>query len=166
MALTTTVAGASSDSYCTAAEADTLVAWKGSDAWTNASTATKESVLKAAVSVLDELLYRDSRSSFDQALRLPTTCMTDTSGDYYIPERVKRAQAYLAVYMLEDPDLFAGGSSVKQVSVPGGFSVTFGGGDGTGRESLPGDVLALIDRYLWKHGPTSREWDSAARRWQ
>lgn len=165
MALTTTVAGASSDSYATVVEADSYVEWRGSDAWENAIDATKEGVLKAAVSVLDELNYQDPRSDSDQALRLPTALMTNSSGDYYIPERVKRAQAYLALYMLENPDMLAGSDGVKQVSVPGGFSITYGDDGGNGL-SLPHDVLMLIDRYLWKGGPTTRQWNSAARRYE
>jgi len=164
MALTTTAAGASSDSYCTVAEADTLVGWRGSDAWTNASDATKEGVLKAAVSVLDELNYEYPKTDTDQALRLPTTSMTNSDGDYYIPERVKRAQAYLAMYMLEDPDMFSGMAGLSQVSVPGGFSVTMAGG-GSRTWKLPDDVYGLIRRYLWVAGPTTRYWDSAKRGW-
>lgn len=165
MALDTTVAGTSADSYATVLEADSYVSWKDSDAWDNATTGTKEAVLKAAVAVLDELYYQDPRSDIDQALRLPTALMTDSDGNYYIPERVKRAQAYLALYMLQNPDEFSGTDNVKQVSVPGGFSVTLG--DETGRGvKIPNDVLQLIDRYLWKGGPTTRYWNSAARRYE
>lgn len=164
MALTTTVAGASSDSYCTVSEADALVGWRGSDAWDNASDATKEGVLKAAVSVIDELKYQQPVTDGSQALRLPTVSMVDDDGDYYIPERVKRAQAYLAMYLLEDPDMLSAGGGVSQASVPGGFSVTFSGAGGQG-VTLPHDVVMLLDRYLWKWGPTTRYWDSARRTW-
>lgn len=164
MALTTTVSGASSDSYATVIEADSYLSWRDLDSWENATEARKEGVLKAAVWILDELLWEYPKASLTQALRLPMSNMTDTNGDYYIPERVKRAQAYLAAYLLEDPDLMAGNSSTKQVSVPGAFSVTMQ--DAPGGSMLPADVMHLIDRYLYKGGPTGSEWDSAARRWK
>lgn len=161
MALTTTVSGASSDSYATVVEADSYVAWKNNDAWENATEATKEGVLKAAVAVIDELLYEFPRADTDQALRFPTTAML-SDGSYYVPERVKRAQAYLALHMLNDPDMFSGSDNVKQVSVPGAFSVTMGG-SASGRDSLPEDVERLLDRYFYKGGPTTRYYDSARR---
>lgn len=166
MALTTTVAGASSDSYATVVEADGFVGWKGSDAWTNASTATKEGVLKAAVAVMDELPYEFAKSDTAQALRFPTVQMYQ-SGAYYIPTKVKRAQSYLALALLEDPDLMAGNGEVRQVSVTGGFSVTMkdGGNDGPLDYGLPGEVIDLLKNYLWKSGGVQRSWDSARRGW-
>ena len=163
MALTVEVAGASSDSYATLVEAESYVAWRNSAAWDAATDDTKEGVLKAAVAIIDELHYRDPKSSTTQALRFPTS-NTQSSGSYYVPERVKRAQAYLALYLLEDPDLVSGTGNVRQVSVPGGFSVTMAESD-LGGMQLPADVMQLLDRYLWKYGQTHREWDSARRGW-
>jgi len=163
MALTVNVAGASSDSYATVAEADTFLAWRGSDAWTDASTASKEGVLKAAARYMDELHYEYPKSDTDQALRLPVSTMRE-DGAYYVPDRVKEAQAIFALRLLEDPDLMAGGSGVSQVSVPGAFSVTYGdGGAGRSRGGVPEEVLGLLDRYLWKSGPRYSSWNSAGR---
>lgn len=166
MALTTTVAGASSDSYASLAEAETFVGWKGSDAWDAASDATKEAALKAAVSVMDELLYEFPKTSTDQALRFPTVQMY-TNGAYYIPERVKRAQSYLALALLEDPDLLSSNGNVRQVSVTGGFSVTMKDDDSDGPldYGLPTEVMQLLSRYILTHGGVQRSWDSARRGW-
>lgn len=160
MALTTTVAGASSDSYCTVAEADTFVAWKQSATWTAASDATKESVLKAAVSVMDELKLRYQRATSTQALRWPTGAHYDSSGTLYIPERVKRAQAYLGLLLLEEPDARGSDERVKSVGVSGSFSVTFADGG----QSLPTEITELLEKDLFRSGAVgSGEWDSARR---
>jgi len=157
MALDVTVGTATSTSYATVAEADTIVAWKGSDAWTNAIDATKESALTAAVSFMDTIAYELPRVTTGQALRLPTTSMYDNDGTLIVPERVKEAQSYLALALLEDPNIMGGGGSgpVSEVSVPGAFSVTFqdSSEDTLG---LPREVYARLERYILRSGiPTS-----------
>jgi len=166
MALVTTVAGASSDSYASVAEADALLGWRDSDAWENAEDATKEAVLKAAARYMDRNLYwRGAKADSDQAMRFPSEYHVDSSGDFVIPERIKEAQAVFAMRLLEDPDLMSGGGTVKQVGVPGGFNVTFGGESGTSGSGVPDEVLAMVDQDLWKSGPNYTQWDSARRGW-
>ena len=160
MALVVTVAGASSDSYATLVEADAFLAWRGSAAWSAAVDATKEGVLRAAVAVMDEELYKDGKSDSDQALHFPTTG-TYKDGAYFVPDRVKRAQSYLAMYLLEDPNMLSGVEGVTKVSVPGGFDVQMAGGGDAG--GLPNDVMDLLNRYLLKSGSVARVWNSARR---
>ena len=160
------VAGTSSVTYCTVAEADAFLAWRGSDAWSNATDDTKEGVLEAAVRVLDELPYRWSKSDSTQALRFPTVTNTDDDGNYVIPDRVKEAQAEMALAMLEDPDLLTGSGDIKQVAVPGAYSVTMQDrGNGLTPFPVPEAVLMRLKRYLFTHGPVAKAWDSALRGW-
>jgi hypothetical protein len=117
---------------------------------------------------MDELLYADPISTAGQALRFPTSRMRNTSGTLVIPDRVKRAQTYLAMHLMEDPDLIAGDMGTRQVSVTGGFSITTKEDTSSGPLDypLPNDVLSLLTRYLYTGGPIGRvQWDSAKRGW-
>jgi len=165
MALDVTVAGASADSYCTVAEADAFVGWKAVSAWDNASTTTKEGALKAAVRLMDELPYLGAKSDTAQALRFPSGYLTDSNGNFYIPTRIKEAQALLALALMENPSLDDGERDVQSISVAGSFSVNYGKADARElMDVLPNSVLRRLDRYLWKSGPGPyREWDSARR---
>lgn len=166
MALTVTVAGASSDSYATEAEADDFLVIKQSATWTNASTALKEAALKTAAALMDELPYRYPKSSTTQALRFPTSDNYE-SGSYVINDRIKRAQSYLALQLLESGGSLSGGSGdVDSVAVTGSFSVKFAT-ESVGLFDLPQEVESLLGRYLWKSGPSGgpRVWDGASRAW-
>ena len=168
MALTVTVAGASSDSYATLVEANAAVGWKNSAWWGAAADADKEAVLVAAAQIMDSFMYKGSKSATTQALRFPSVGMT-SSGSLYIPDRIKRAQAYLALALGEDPDLMTGPAGISSVAATGSFNVTFSGGEGgggSGDPDLPPDVKRELNPWLWTHGPsTGGEWDSATRSW-
>ena len=166
MALTVTVAGASSDSYATEAEADAYLVIKQSATWTAASTALKEAALKTATALMDELAYKKASSSTSQALRFPLT-INFVSGSYVIPDRVKRAQSYLALMLLESPSAFAGVDNVSSVKVDGSWAINYDTSqEGAGFE-LPEEVHTLLNRYFWKSGASGgpRVWSAAARSW-
>ena len=165
MALTVTVAGATSDSYATEAEADAYLVIKQST-WLSGSTALKEAALKTAVALMDELAYKHSKSSTSQALRFPLT-INYVSGAYVIPDRVKRAQSYLALMLLESPSAFAGTDNVESVKVDGSWAINYDTSqEGAGFE-LPEEVHTLLNRYFWKSGASGgpRVWSAAARAW-
>ena len=131
--LTTTVGGASSDSYATTAEAETYFLKRlGAEAW-NASTATygsdaKEQALLAAMTFLESLNYLGSRASTTQALEWPrsgngrnrwldtaTTGLVDLRGRAWastvIPTPIKRAQYEMALSILQSPHVLEHGLS-------------------------------------------------------
>lgn len=127
MALITTVAGTSSDSYLSLSEANDLLwlfdhATKG--AWTASKTDCKEDALKKATADLDSLLwdgvrstqvqyigdvyvgpnnYRTNRNTHEfhtdsQALEVPRDFMQQEDGTYVIPREVKYACMIQAGY--------------------------------------------------------------------
>lgn len=164
MALDTTVAGASADSYVSVSDADDFVTYKQSDTWDNASTALKEAALKAARRALDALYWKRPRATDDQALRLPSAQMKLDDGSLYLPDEVQEAQALLGLALIEDPDLLSGTGAVESVSVSGAFSIKSRTAGVEGDE-LPAEVYRLIDRWLYKWGPDVTTWNSAARTW-
>jgi len=170
MALVVTVAGATSDSYATLAEAATFLDWRNNSVWDDASDATQELWLKAAARLMDLLPYTSQKSDTAQARRFPSSDMVNASGALYIPDRLKEAQCILAMALGQDPNLENGGGGAKSVSVTGSFSVTFGGG-GTESDSLiemlPNGFVERMKPWLLLYGPgPSREWSSAGRGWK
>jgi hypothetical protein len=147
------------------AEADTIVAFKGSAEWDAASTATKEGVLVEAAQRIDRLAFVGTKSATTQALAFPRTGGTDANGDLEIHQRIKRAQAFLALALLEDPDLFEGGCA-KTVSVTGSFSVTKGGSSGV-LGGYPESVTSELQPWIYRYGPgPSKAWNSARRSYE
>ena len=166
MALDSTVAGTTADSYVEDTdEADAILLWKANSKWTGSTVAVREAVLKEAAKVLDRLPTRFTKSAEAQSMQYPYAGMTNSSGTLIIHERIKRAQCYLALHLLQNPNLFSGGDDdVKQVSVSGSFSVTFGG-TGT-KNSIPEDVMNEMKPYLWVYGPgVGKAWSSSRRAW-
>lgn len=97
MSLTTTVAGATSDSYCTLAEfrehlyGDALEAWDAME-----TNAEREAYARRITDIIDMQEYRGDPYSTTQSLAFPMTYhyTTDTETDVdtpFIPPRVKKA---------------------------------------------------------------------------
>lgn len=164
MALITTVAGTTSDSYATVAEADLIVAYRGSAAWTAASSGTKETHLKAAADFLERLDYYGAKSVETQRLRFPSSHHQDAAGVLVVYAHIKRAQSFLAGFLLENPTSFDGaGSDADSVSVSGVFSVSGLSHQGS---ALPDLVMRELKPEFMTAGATGQgAWDWAGRTW-
>lgn len=171
MALTVTVAGATSDSYATVAEADAVFELTQDSTWTGASTANKEAALKRAAQIIDLGRYYGIKSAVTQALRFPSHYMRNSSGTLVVPAEIKRAQSLLALALLHEPNLLSGPpAGLSSVTIDGSASVSFGGSTGsTGDpadvfERLPASVKVEIRRHIWRSGPEPfYSWDPATR---
>ena len=165
MALTTTVAGATSDSYVSVADADTILDFKiqmGATDWDAAAAAKTEACLKEATKRIDRLPLAGSKSATTQALQFPRSDHTDADGNLEIRERIERACALLALALYEDPEQFDG-TAADSVSVPGSFNVSGLSGDPS---SLPADVLEELRPFLFNASPgPGKSWSSAGRGW-
>lgn len=95
------------NSLLSAADADLInLDYENSSDWTTASTAEKEQALRLATRYLDyHYTWLDYKTYSTQALQWPRLEMYDEDGNSIanniIPERVKRACAYLALKVIE-----------------------------------------------------------------
>ena len=106
MALDATVGGASSNSFVTVAAADTYMDTRMYNTdWTGATTATKESALVTATTLLNELIWRGTKASTAQYLEFPRNALVDQNGfsieNDVIPEQVKKATYELALDLVK-----------------------------------------------------------------
>lgn len=111
MALDATPGGAAADSYLTVAGADALSVddlGPEVDAWTAATTATKEKALKRATREIDAYLRSGwARYSSTQALRFPRARDVDAAGDPFIPVDLQRATYQQAIYVNRNATVLA-----------------------------------------------------------
>jgi len=130
--------------------------WRANTYWTNASTAVKEGVLKAAARLMDLLPYEAQKSDVAQARRFPSSNMTNSSGTLYIPEQLKEAQCILGLALLEDPSIESGDTDPQSISVSGSFSINYGASNSGGLsliERLPLGFLERMKPWLMLYGP-------------
>lgn len=103
MVLDATVGGSAANSYLSVATADLLNADRlGSfaDAWTAASTVTKEKALMQATADIDAFVRPGAVWDDDQLLLFPRLGDVDASAVPYLPSRVRQATYEQAVYLL------------------------------------------------------------------
>lgn len=109
MALDSTIAGSSANSYVTLAEANAYFTEsfnKTSWSATVPADSVKENLLKESTRIIDTYYdFIGQTSTSDQALKWPRTGVEDDNGRYYksdeIPSKVKIATYELAYYILE-----------------------------------------------------------------
>ena len=88
--------------YCTTTEADTYFERRlNKDAWTDASTADKETALKESTDIIDRLNYYGEKTDENQELQFPR------NDDTEVPQDIKNACAEVALALLDgvDPDM-------------------------------------------------------------
>lgn len=152
MAIDATPKSPTANSYLTEAEANTILTeqWLNADAWVAALTAKREAALIMATALMDSsFLYDGSRTSTEQALRLPRVGMVDQD-DYpidhdTIPKLAKKACAVFANYLLTsnrmaDPELV--GLGISSASL-GPMSVTID--PGQVKALIPKDVVLIME---------------------
>lgn len=105
--VTTTVGGASSNSYISVADADTYFDERlNATAWTGASTTDKQRALIQATRRIDQEDWEGVKVATSQALDWPRYWATDEDGEEYdqdiIPQPVKDAVCELALRFLSD----------------------------------------------------------------
>jgi hypothetical protein len=164
-----TPGAADANSYLTLAEAEAIIDGLVQDAdvtaWASATTDQKNRALFTATQRLDRERYLGARATDTQALQWPRTGVRkpDTyintyaigfpfriSTDYYtdteIPDQIKKAQAFLATYLHNNPDGLglSGLEDYKNVKI-GSIDVTPNLGYGAvGVDKIP----PIIERYL------------------
>ena len=114
--LDATLAGASSNSFVTLAEAEAIaINIIGGDAWTALSEDEKVFSLIAATQLLETLQYRGQICTTTQRLRWPRTGV-DCEGREFsctaIPYRIQEAEVMLALQLAKDPGGIIGGGGV------------------------------------------------------
>ena len=124
--LVATLAGASSNSYITVADATTYFDNRldASD-WTSATTDNKAAALITATSWLDTVEFYGDRSATTQALKWPRTDVTCDGVEAtaaFIPREIKDATCEAALALLRNPTMLRG-----VVTAPGSYDeVTLG----------------------------------------
>ena len=113
LVLDATIAGASSNSYVTRAQANAYFDGRvDASAWTalpDVDGGARDQALVAATSRLDQELYAGQRSKYivEQRLKWPRTDTYDDDGYLYpwdsIPRQVQEATFELALWLLQDP---------------------------------------------------------------
>ncbi len=153
MALDVTVSGASSDSYATLAEANSLFGDRQwfSATWTAFTDATKEKWLREAVRSLDRLQsWRGIIADEDQRLAFPRDIGEDT---YYpddeIHRNIKEAQLELVIILQAKQDSTTGDIEVRSESKVGALSGTVSvdylrRNDASGLEKVQGGNIASV----------------------
>jgi len=123
MAIDATVNGASSDSFCTLAEANTYFTNKlYSTTWDASSTADREKALKQATRILDEkIAWTGTRATSTQALGWGRTDVYYdgiTVSSTAIPKQIINATSEFAGHLLEkDTTINAEGKGLNSLSV-------------------------------------------------
>lgn len=110
MALVTTVASASADSYLTVEQADALAErrlGREAESWLSASITDKEKALRQAAVDIDGLVRNAARYSTLQALLFPRTVDLDADDLPIIPGRVSQAQYEQAAYLIHNANLIS-----------------------------------------------------------
>lgn len=131
MAVDTTVAGTSANSYLDVAGADAFASTelgKLAKAWRNATIEDKEAALLRATAEIDE--YTGSGSTLfltTQALRFPRLLDVDAAAVPFIPVRVRRATFLQASYLLANADVLDDAATRRARGL-----VNFSNPDGTG----------------------------------
>ncbi len=165
-----TVGGANANSYLTLAAAELIIEGLVQDAdvtaWASATTDQKNRALYTATQRIDRERFLGARATDTQALQWPRDGVRkpDTyintyavgfpfriTADYYttteIPDQIKKAQAWLAVYLNNNKDGMglSGLEDYKSVSI-GSLSVQVAGANATatGADRLP----PIFERYL------------------
>ncbi len=151
LVLDATPAGANSNAYCTAAEADAYHQGRGfNPEWFAATITQKEQVIVWATRLLDQLkwiAYKRRPAMGVQALRWPRVGAIDR--DYVfldpdaIPKFLKDATAEFAFYLLKDDRTDDPGSIVANELKVGPLSIT-----GLQRFQYPASVLEIISPWL------------------
>lgn len=151
MALDATLAGASSNSYITLAEAETFSSqFYNLTAWSTATSGNQEAALMEACTEIESYRLRFNPSVSTQALHFPRDVDYDSSGVYIIPTAIKKAQFLLAVNILETRTMEQKAHELKNAGVTnyslGDYSISFGTASASG-----GKYTSLIRKLLYPY---------------
>lgn len=150
MSLDATLAGASSNSYITLAEAETFSSqFYNLTAWSTATSGNQEAALMEACTEIESYRLRFNPSISTQALHFPRDIDYDSTGVYIIPTAIKKVQFLIAVNILETRSMEQKAQELKNAGVSsyslGDYSVSFGN-VGTG-----GKYTSLIRKLLYPY---------------
>ena len=131
MSLDATLAGASSNSYITLAEAETFSSqFYNLTAWSTATSGNQEAALMEACTEIESYRLRFNPSVSTQALHFPRDIDYDSTGVYIIPTAIKKVQFLIAVNILETRSMEQKAQELKNAGVSsyslGDYSVSFG----------------------------------------
>lgn len=157
MSLTTTVGGATSDSFATLTEIEAYLTEFYGEAvpaeWDELSNAQKEYVAQTMAQVIGHYPLRGRRVYLNQVLCFPRTCQTDTT---VVPDAVKEVQALLCVrlgiYLLSrilaedvsEPPIPATGGIIEDVEIG---PLSFGLGQSENQVPVPVENLIAQSRF-------------------
>ena len=131
MAVITTVAGTTSNSYLDVAAADDFAAselGQLAKKWRTATIEDKEAALIRATSEIDEYVGSGvALYAYDQALRFPRAIDLDAAGVAIIPARVRRSTFLQAAFLLANVDELDAAAARRARGL-----VNFANPDGTG----------------------------------
>lgn len=146
------------NSYVTADEADDYLSDRlYSTAWTDATTAQRESALVMASRALDGQHYRGAITSDSQAMAWPRDCVYDQEGraidSAVVPQAVKDAQCEVALALLAEDPAEARDPNTARVKA-GSVEMSFYRSH-TSQTALRGSALALVKPFLLDPGSAS-----------
>lgn len=138
------------NSYLSADDADSyFVDRLYVQAWTDATTAQRESALVMAARSIDSQHYQGAITSDIQAMAWPRTGVYDLEGRAIgaavVPDAIRHAQAEIALGILQEDPADARDPAVKKMQA-GSVSVEYR--SGTSATALRGAALALLKPFL------------------
>lgn len=160
MALITTVAGSTSDSYCTISEVTSNLLGTALNSWLELpSTKEREAYLKKVTRIIDIQNYREDRYDKSQSLKFPfvTHYTNNVTGESvpYIVSHVKYAVysqiSYLLISSLKG-SLEYRAAGVKSLSLGAGTSMSFTDKDISSKDLLCIDARMILKRYFVSGG--------------
>lgn len=153
MALITTVAGATSDSYVTLVEAAAHASMIGETAFGALATdALRENLLRRATAVIDLQLWAGTRYDIStvtaghrngQALEFPRQLDVDGNGNPFVPVEVKRCCCEVAFALLSGAGETASDAKVSNLKI-GGMTIEYAAGS----EAQSVDSVDVISLHL------------------
>lgn len=139
MALVVTVAGASSDSYASLAQADAYAVEVDSSTWNALGDAAKENYLKRATRAIDRFHYSGWKYDVEtvtagqplgQRLQFPRHIDIDGAGSPYLPTEVVECCCAVAVALSEGASESSSDATVKRMKA-GKVEIEFDTADGS-----------------------------------
>jgi len=145
---------ANANSYILQADATTYFSLRiGSDAWTAATTGTKDSALVTATRMLDRMVWTGEKTAADQDLEFPRTGLTDKDGNEVasdaIPQEILDATCELALILIVNAsaaDVTSTASNIKKLQA-GSAMIEYFKGSSPGTP-FPPVIMQLIAVFL------------------
>lgn len=158
MAVDTTVAGASAESYASIAESEEYATEVGNTTWGDLSESAQENFLRRATRFIDRYRWADWKydhatvtagQPLGQRLQFPRCIDVDGAGDPYLPAEVVECCCAVALALADGASETASEATVKRMKA-GTVEIEFETSDGSGATAttVDGTVRDLLGHRM------------------